>query len=142
MNEDRTCASSGTNLTQACSRPVRGDLPAADRLADIRARIAELREQESLPRSGFVNGTLPIEGNDYTVVIERKSVERVDLASMRQHIEERIWRPFLIRGETLYVTLRRKREASTNRKSRTAIASTASKVAKAEYLAERSREES
>ena len=78
-----------------------------------------------------------MEGDHHTVVIERKTIERIDLRAMREQLPEKIWRPYLTTTEAVYVTIRRKRETSTYRRDKVAIAAKASKVA----MADRSREE-
>jgi hypothetical protein len=80
----------------------------ADRLADIRAEIAALREEEAELREGFISGELPLEGGDHIVVIDCKLIERIDSRAMREHVEESIWSPYLIATPTTYVTLKRK----------------------------------
>ncbi|MBR0910803.1 hypothetical protein [Bradyrhizobium japonicum] len=89
----------------------------ADRLADIRAQIAVLKGEEAALRAGFVSGDLPLDGDEYTVTIETKLNQRLDLKSMREHVEESIWTPFLISKPTTYVTTRR-REPKTDLKTR------------------------
>ena len=51
---------------------------------------------------------LPLEGDDYTVVIETKVNARIDSRAMRRHVDERIWRPYLIATPTVYVRTERK----------------------------------
>src|SRR5215475_1426952 len=51
----------------------------ADQLARIRQRIAELRAQEAELRQGFLSGALDPIGDDYTVAIQRRVNERIDL---------------------------------------------------------------
>jgi hypothetical protein len=106
VNEDRTCANSDTPLTQAGSRPVRGAVPAADQLAEIRARIAELREREAELRDGFINGSLSTEGIEHDVVIETKLNERLNLALMREQMPPHVWAPYVIKAESRYVTVK------------------------------------
>jgi len=81
---------------------------AADQLHEIRQRINKLRDQEQELRRGFISGDLPLEGDAFTVIIDRKATERVDLALMRERLPEEVWRPFLISTPSTYVNLRRK----------------------------------
>jgi len=80
----------------------------ADQLHDIRQRINELRNQEDQLRCGLIAGDLPLEGDDFVVVIDRKKVERVDLDAMRRRVAEEVWKPFLVSRETIYVNCRKR----------------------------------
>jgi hypothetical protein len=80
----------------------------ADRLADIRAQIAVLREEEELLRQGFISGQLPIEGDEHIVAVDRKERWRIDGAEMRKQVAEEVWRPYLIKASSDYVTIRKK----------------------------------
>jgi hypothetical protein len=68
----------------------------ADRLHDIREQLHALKAEEAVLREGFINGTLPLTGDEHIVVVETKVNERLDLKAMRQHVAEAIWRPFVI----------------------------------------------
>jgi hypothetical protein len=76
---------------------------AADRLAEIRGQIAVLRTEEEALRQGFISGDLDPVGDEYDVTVKTKVNERIDGRSMRQKIDEAIWRPFLIENETVCV---------------------------------------
>jgi hypothetical protein len=80
----------------------------ADQLHDVRQRINELRDQEQELRRGFIAGALDPAGDDYTVIVETKITERVDLDAMRQHVPESVWRPFVIERATTYVNVRKR----------------------------------
>src|ERR1700745_3654157 len=66
----------------------------ADRLADIREQIRILKAEEEELREGFIAGDLDLDGarDDYTVVVEQKVNERIDLRRMREHVPESVWR--------------------------------------------------
>jgi hypothetical protein len=81
---------------------------AADRLADVRQKIAELKAEEAALRQGFINGTLDPQGDDHMVVVETKTNERLDLKRMRETVDTSIWSPYLIQKQTAYVTLRKR----------------------------------
>jgi hypothetical protein len=74
----------------------------ADRLADIRAEIAVLREEEENLRQGFISGALPLYGDEFTVNVERKENLRIDGAALRKHVDEVVWRPFAITATSDY----------------------------------------
>jgi hypothetical protein len=80
----------------------------ADRLADIRAEIAVLREEEENLRQGFISGALPLYGDEFTVNVERKENLRIDGAALRKHVDEVVWRPFAITATSDYVTVRKR----------------------------------
>ena len=82
---------------------------AADRLAELREQIKILEVEEKKLREGFISGDLPLEGDDCTVVVETKVNERIDLGAMREHVPEKVWKPFLISKPTAYVKAERKR---------------------------------
>jgi hypothetical protein len=75
----------------------------------VRERIRELRDQEQRLRDGLISGALDTVGDDFTVIIEVKPVERVDLAEMRKHVDEATWRPYLVSKEIAYVTVRKRK---------------------------------
>jgi hypothetical protein len=83
---------------------------AADQLADVRARIKVLEAEEAELREGFIAGTLDPVGDGYTVAIETKINERIDLAEMRQRIAERIWKPYVVEKSVTYVNVRRRKQ--------------------------------
>lgn len=76
----------------------------ADQLALVRAQIAALAE-EGVLRQGFISGTLPLAGDENTVVVETKTNERIDAKAMRANVAEEVWRPYVIATATTYVTL-------------------------------------
>jgi hypothetical protein len=80
---------------------------AADALADLRERIKGLRDQEAELRRAFIAGADPI-GDDHVVVVETKTNERIDLDQMREHVDEEVWRPYVVSKETVYVSVKRK----------------------------------
>jgi hypothetical protein len=80
----------------------------ADRLADIRAEIAVLREQEERLRQGFISGELSLEGDDHIVMVECKEHLKIDGPALRKHVDETVWRPFAVIATTNYVTARKK----------------------------------
>jgi hypothetical protein len=80
----------------------------ADRLADIRAEIAALREEEEHLRQGFISGVLLLEGDDYTVTVERKEHLKIDGRELRKHVDEAVWAPFAITATTDYVIVRKR----------------------------------
>jgi hypothetical protein len=80
----------------------------ADRLHDIRQPISALRDQEQELRRGFITGALDPAGDEYVVTVETKLNQRIDLDAMREHVPERIWRPYVVSKETAYVSVRRK----------------------------------
>ena len=49
-----------------------GSRKPADRLADLREEIKALEAEEESLRQGFIAGTLSLEGDDFTVVVETK----------------------------------------------------------------------
>ena len=75
----------------------------ADALADIRAAISELKAEEATLRQGFISGMLPLDGDEHTVTVTTNTIERIDLKTMRQHVAEAIWAPFVISKLTPYV---------------------------------------
>jgi hypothetical protein len=81
---------------------------AADQLHDLRQRINALRDREQELRRGLIAGDLPLEGDDYAVIIETKLTERVDLDAMRERVAESVWRPFVIEKSTTYVNVRKR----------------------------------
>jgi hypothetical protein len=99
----------------------------ADELAHLREKIAELRQREEQLRAGFLDGALPLEGDDHIVVVERKINERLDLRRMREQqvVPESVLAPYVVTSETVYVTLRQRD------KGRIAWTAAASKVATA-----------
>jgi hypothetical protein len=76
----------------------------ADRLADIRAQIAALREEESALREGFIAGVLDREGAEHVVNVVRKENIRLDVPALRKHVNEGVWTPFATNTTTDYVT--------------------------------------
>jgi hypothetical protein len=80
----------------------------ADRLADLREQLRVLKAEEAALREGFIAGTLPPDGDEYVVTVERKEHIRIDGNAMRQDVEESIWRPYLVTRSSDYVTLKRK----------------------------------
>ena len=89
------------------TRPASNRKP-ADALADVRAEIAILKAREQELRAGFISGILPLDGDDFTVTVTTSTIERIDLKTMRQHVDETIWAPFLISKLTPYVRATRK----------------------------------
>ncbi|OKO80154.1 hypothetical protein AC629_27885 [Bradyrhizobium sp. NAS80.1] len=81
---------------------------APDRLHDLRERIAELKVEEAELRAGLISGALPLDGDDFTVEIETRINERLDLAAMRAAIPESIWSPFLLSSSCIYVKTRKR----------------------------------
>jgi hypothetical protein len=75
----------------------------ADRLADLREQLRVLKAEEESLRQAFIAGTLPLDGDDYTVSVETKVNERLDLKAMRENVPEEVWVPFLISTATHYV---------------------------------------
>lgn len=80
----------------------------ADELADIRAQIKVLEAREEELREGFILGNLDPDGDDHVVVVETKVNERIDGRSMRQNVNEAIWRPYLISTPVTHVKTERK----------------------------------
>jgi hypothetical protein len=80
----------------------------ADRLADIREQLHVLKAEEESLRQGFIAGTLPPDGDENIVVVERKISERLDLRALRKRVPESVWAPFLISTATSRVTLRKR----------------------------------
>jgi hypothetical protein len=81
----------------------------ADRLAELRDQMRLLKDEEQQLREAFIAGADPV-GDDYTVTVDRKTIERVDLDAMRQHIAEEVWKPFLVSKEITYVNCRRRKQ--------------------------------
>jgi hypothetical protein len=82
----------------------------ADRLHDVRQRIAELRTEEERLRAGFIAGTLDPIGDDFMVEVEEKINERLDLKAMRRGVPEAIWSPYLISRPSTYITLKKRNQ--------------------------------
>jgi hypothetical protein len=83
----------------------------ADRLADIREQLHVLKAEELALREGFINGTLPLTGDEHTVVVETKINERIDLKAMRERVPESVWRPFVISTTANRVTVQKRDDA-------------------------------
>jgi hypothetical protein len=83
----------------------------ADRLHDVRETIRALREEEAELRAGMISGELELEGDEFTVTIETKVNERIDLKAMRKSVPDEIWRPYL-------VTSRNDRDAGSHQEGR------------------------
>jgi hypothetical protein len=80
----------------------------ADRLAELREQIRILKNEEKHLREGFISGGLSREGDDHIVSVEVKPNERVELAEMRKHVDESIWKPFVIERPVTYVNVRKR----------------------------------
>ncbi|WP_342737241.1 hypothetical protein [Bradyrhizobium sp. B117] len=72
-------------------------------------------------RAGFISGELALDGDEYSVTIEEKITERINLRQMRKTIDSWIWSPFLISSRSVYVKTTRKTEASDDLKTRRRI---------------------
>jgi hypothetical protein len=83
----------------------------ADRLHDIREQIHDLKQQEAALRQAFIHGELPLDGDEYTVTVDTKISERIDLRAMRKSVAESIWSPFVISTTTNRVTVRKQGDA-------------------------------
>src|SRR5258707_3393488 len=75
----------------------------ADHLHELREQMRILKAEEKQLRERFISGDLPRDGDDYTVTVDVKPNERIDLEQMRQHVPESIWKPFLIEKPVVYV---------------------------------------
>jgi hypothetical protein len=83
----------------------------ADRLHDIREAIRALRQEEAELRAGFLSGDLDPIGDEFSVTVETKLNERINLKEMRKVVPEEIWRPYLVTSQNdRVVTTRRDRE--------------------------------
>jgi hypothetical protein len=80
----------------------------ADRLRELREQIRTLKAEESTIRQGLIDGSLDAEGDDHRAVVTVVENERIDLATMRQHVDDSIWPPFAISTPTIYVKTERK----------------------------------
>ncbi|OKO91558.1 hypothetical protein AC629_02345 [Bradyrhizobium sp. NAS80.1] len=90
---------------QGVSRP----LPKpADRLHDLRKQISALKAAEESLRQGFISGALDPIGDQYTVTVETRTNQRINLAEMRQHVAGEIWTPYLVEKVTSYVCVRKR----------------------------------
>jgi hypothetical protein len=80
----------------------------ADRLADIREQLHILKAEEAVLREGFINGTLPLTGDENTVTVDTRTIERLDLRKMRELVPESVWRPFVVSTAASRVSVRKK----------------------------------
>src|SRR5262245_18977640 len=66
-----------------------------DRLAEVRARLAELRAEEEALRKEILEGSCGLAGADYTASIQLQSGETVILSKLKAEFGRQLLEPFL-----------------------------------------------
>lgn len=79
----------------------------ADELADVRAKIKELKAREESLRGKLIAGTVSLTGDEYRVVISETKSEVIDSVKIKKEFGLQFLRPFLKQRETTVVKLKR-----------------------------------
>src|SRR5262245_32439151 len=76
----------------------------ADELADVRAKIRELKEREEVLRSRLIDGT-DLRGTMWRATVRVQTSERIDLAAAKRVLGPKVLAPFLYTTESTSVRL-------------------------------------
>ncbi len=83
----------------------KANMKPADELAWIRQQISELKAREEHLRSRFIDGTLPTDGDEYWIQVERRTQNRLSRDLIEEHYGS--LEPFYAPVDTTFVRVRK-----------------------------------
>lgn len=86
----------------------------ADRLADVRARIRDLKAEEEALRLRFIEGEDAL-GDEFEVVVDKRRSERLDRKKLEKEMGRAFLRPFMTSVSMVVVKVKKRGEPNLDR---------------------------